>query len=197
MWHDAPLSGVIAGPTGSSLQAEPEGLFLFGFKKAVKCIFVIIKLTLYRLLPQVAFYIFSMAQQKRGTKKGTKYIGTNKYHFGKVLAIARRKKGLTQVELAHLLDTSSRVVSYYEREATNPSWDTVCKIAAVLKVSPESMLDPAGQDADTSVTVDRALCRRFEIAHKLPEEARKQLKKFIDTLAKANNISDLQPEGSS
>lgn len=125
--------------------------------------------------------------KKRGTKKGSKNIGTNKYHFGKLLAEARRKKGLTQVELAKLLDTSSRVVSYYEREATNPSWDTICKIANVLKISPESMLEPAAK-AEPGSEIDRGLSKRFEAAHKLPVEARNQLKKFIDTLSKAHKV---------
>jgi transcriptional regulator with XRE-family HTH domain len=155
---------------------------------------MILKLTLCRLTRQVFSYIFFM-KRKRGTKKGSKTIGTNKYHFGKVLALARRKKGITQVELSRLLNTSSRVISYYEREATNPSWDTVCKIATALKMSPESMLEPAAVDTTTVPVIDRGLSKRFEIAQRLPMEARKQLKKFIDTLAKANNMLELQTDG--
>jgi transcriptional regulator with XRE-family HTH domain len=138
------------------------------------------------LTPQVLFYIFTMAQ-KRGTKKGTKYIGTNRYHFGGLLAEARRKKGLTQTELAAMLKTSSRVVSYYEREATNPSWATITKIADVLGVAPEALIHPS-KEAERADTIDRSLNKRFEIAQKLPPRARSQLKQFVDTLAKAHNL---------
>jgi transcriptional regulator with XRE-family HTH domain len=79
------------------------------------------------------------------------------------------------------------VVSYYEREATNPSWDTICKIANVLKISPESMLEPAAK-AEQGPEIDRGLSKRFEGAHKLPVEARNQLKKFIDTLSQAHKV---------
>jgi transcriptional regulator with XRE-family HTH domain len=133
-------------------------------------------------------------EKQRGTKKGTKIIGTNPYHFGRTLAAARRKKGLTQVELAQRLETTSRTVSYYERESKNPSLEMVKKIADALAVRPENLLDLPGNDngngASGDDTIDRNLSKKFEVAQKLPLEARAQLKKFIDTLAKANNIQE-------
>lgn len=129
-------------------------------------------------------YILFMAK-KRGTQKGTKYIGTNKYNFGAVLAEARRRKGLTQTELAKRLNTSSRVVSYYEREAKNPSWETITKIADALQIVPNKLVHPADKVPGNG-NVDRSLWKRFEEAQKMPTEARNQLKKFIDTLTKAN-----------
>ena len=130
----------------------------------------------------------------KGTKKGTRIIGTNPYHFGRTLAAIRRKKGLTQVELAQRLNITSRTISYYERESKNPSLEMVKKIADALAVRPESLLDlPGGENGKNSEadeTIDRNLSKKFEIAQKLPPEARAQLKKFIDTLAKAHNIQD-------
>lgn len=133
-------------------------------------------------------------QKRRGTKKGTKIIGTNPYHFGRTLASARRKKGLTQVELAQRLQTTSRTISYYERESKNPSLEMVKKIADALAVRPECLLDLPGYDNGNGTAgddmIDRNLSKKFEVAQKLPPEARAQLKKFIDTLSKANNISE-------
>jgi transcriptional regulator with XRE-family HTH domain len=133
-------------------------------------------------------------KKRKGTKKGTKIVGTNPYHFGRSLATARRKKGLTQVELAERLSTTSRTISYYERESKNPSLEMVKKIADVLGVRPDSLLDLPNGENDTAAinddTIDRNLSRKFEVAQKLPSEARAQLKKFIDTLAKAHNISE-------
>ncbi len=133
-------------------------------------------------------------QKRRGTQKGTKIIGTNPYHFGRTLAAARRKKGLTQVELAQRLQTTGRTISYYERESKNPSLDMVKKIADALAVRPESLLDLPGHDNGSGTpgddVIDRNLSKKFEVAQKLPPEARAQLKKFINTLAKANNISE-------
>lgn len=142
---------------------------------------------------QVPFYIFYMGN-KRGTKKGTKIIGTNPYHFGRRLASARRKKGLTQVELAKRLNTTSRTISYYERESKNPSLDMVKRISDAIGIRPESLLDLPQKEVNVTSNeeriVDRNLSKKFEIAQKLPPEARAQLKKFIDTLAKAHDIDD-------
>lgn len=132
-------------------------------------------------------------RHKRGTKKGTKIIGTNVFHFGRQLAAARRKKGFTQVELAEQLATTSRTISYYERESKNPSFEMVKKIADVLNVRPETLLDlPTSKNNNEHEieAIDRSLSKKFEIAQKLPSEARTQLKKFIETLAKASNIED-------
>jgi transcriptional regulator with XRE-family HTH domain len=133
-------------------------------------------------------------EKHRGTKKGSKIIGTNPHHFGRTLAAARRKKGLTQVELAMRLETTSRTISYYERESKNPSLEMVKKIADALAVRPENLLNLPGNDNENGTsgddTIDRNLSKKFEVAQKLPLEARAQLKKFIDTLAKANNIQE-------
>jgi len=139
---------------------------------------------------QVSYYIFYMSTKKRGTKKGARIIGTNKYHFGKQLAVERRKKGYTQVELAQKLGTTSRVISYYERESKNPSLDMVKKIADTLGIKPESLLNLPSNGSNGIEVIDRSLSKKFEIAQKLPSEARNQLKKFIDTLTKAHDIKE-------
>jgi len=132
----------------------------------------------------VVYYIFYM-NKTRGTKKGTKIIGTNQYSFGRQLATLRRRKGLTQIELAKMLNTTSRVISYYERESNNPSLEMVKKMANALNVKPDSLLKLSHEN-DTIECIDRSLSKKFEIAQKLPSEAKTQLKKFIDTLAKAH-----------
>ena len=121
----------------------------------------------------------------RGTKKGTKIIGTNRYSFGRQLATLRRRKGLTQTELAKMLNTTSRVISYYERESNNPSLEMVKKMANALNVKPDSLLKLSHEN-DSIECIDRSLSKKFEIAQRLPQEAKTQLKKFIDTLAKAH-----------
>ncbi|MBN2036365.1 MAG: helix-turn-helix transcriptional regulator [Chitinispirillaceae bacterium] len=75
---------------------------------------------------EVSCYILCLKKKKRH-KKGTKIIGTNLYHFGRTLAAARRKKGLTRVELAPQLEITSRTISYYEDESKNPSLEMVKK----------------------------------------------------------------------
>ena len=125
-------------------------------------------------------------EKRRGPKRGSKYTGTNPYHFGKILAAARMKKGLTQAELASLLGTSRRVVSYYEREVGNPNVETLNKISEVLKVPIGRFLEQKAEPV--SQTIDRGLNRRIEDAQRLPANARAEIKRLIDALLKAHGI---------
>jgi transcriptional regulator with XRE-family HTH domain len=125
---------------------------------------------------------------RRGPLKGSKYTGTNPYHFGKILSEARRRKGLTQAELAELLGTSRRVVSYYEREVGNPNIETLSRISQILKVPIERFLDHSDDMKNDTAIPDRGLNRRIEDAQKLPPNARNEIKRLIDSLLKSHGI---------
>ena len=120
--------------------------------------------------------------KKKGPAKGTKYIGTNPHSLGKILAQLRRKKGLTQKELAEKSEVSKRTITYYERETLNPSLRSLKKLAAALEVPVEKFLDGKPNE---KVIPDRGLNKRFEIAQKLPAAARNDIKRYIDNVVKA------------
>jgi len=124
---------------------------------------------------------------KKGPKNGTKYHGTNPYHFGMIMAAARRKKGYTQEELSKIIGTTRRAISYYEREAKNPTYETLKMIADALDIQISRFINPKDKQL-THEQEDRNLNKRFEAAKKLPPDAREQLKKLIDTMLKAHNI---------
>lgn len=132
-------------------------------------------------------FIFYYMKKKKGPKSGTKYHGTNPYHFGMIMAAARRKKGYTQAELAEIVGTTRRAISYYEREAKNPTYDTLKRIADALDVQITRFINPQDKELPEEQE-DRNLNKRFEAAKKLPPDARDQLKKLIDTMLKAHNI---------
>jgi transcriptional regulator with XRE-family HTH domain len=125
-------------------------------------------------------------KKRRGPKQGSKYTGTNPYQFGRTLAEIRRRKGLTQEELAQLLGTTRRIVSYYERDVTNPSIEVITKIATALNVPVEHFLEHMDKQAQQKPTkIDRGLSRRCEEAQKLPQNARLEIKRFIDAMLKS------------
>ena len=123
--------------------------------------------------------------KKHGPEKGKKYIATNPFSFGQLLANARRKNGLTQDELAQKARVSKRTITYYERETQNPSLSIMSKIAKALEVPIENLLP---KDAYDKAPVDRSLSRRIELANKLPPSARYELKKIIDGMLRAYGI---------
>jgi transcriptional regulator with XRE-family HTH domain len=63
--------------------------------------------------------------------------------FGQRLAALRHARGWTQAELAQRLATTSKMVTYYEREAENPTRKTIEKIADVFGVDPVEFLGEA------------------------------------------------------
>lgn len=68
---------------------------------------------------------------------------------GERIKSSRKRKGLTQKELAKRVNVSPQVISNWEREYTTPDSDDVAKVADVLDVSTEFLLcrtnDPNGQ----------------------------------------------------
>jgi transcriptional regulator with XRE-family HTH domain len=55
--------------------------------------------------------------------------------FGKRLLEARKKKGISQEEVAEKLGTKGPVIGRYERDEMKPSIEAAAKIADLLEVS--------------------------------------------------------------
>jgi transcriptional regulator with XRE-family HTH domain len=80
---------------------------------------------------------------KKGPKKGSSFKEPKPYPFGQRLYTIRKRKGLTQKELAGRADTTVRAVSYYERQAKNPTLEVIERLAAALEVSPQLFIESA------------------------------------------------------
>jgi len=130
-----------------------------------------------------------MNKKLRGPQKGSRYNNTHPYPFGKALATQRRKKGYTQEELGQIVGTSKRVISHLEREVKNPPADTLKKLSKALKVPVEQLISPDKEILRQEQPIDRGLSKRFEIAQKLPLNARNEIKKIIDVMAKAHGLA--------
>ncbi len=63
--------------------------------------------------------------------------------LGENVRAARRERGLTQEDLAELLDISVAYVSLIERGGRNPPVTTVFAIAHALRVSPSDLMEPS------------------------------------------------------
>ena len=55
-------------------------------------------------------------------------------HIGIIFKAARDESGLTQQALAHLADTTIDAISAIENGKRTPGWDTLARIAIVLKI---------------------------------------------------------------
>ena len=102
--------------------------------------------------------------------------------FGQRLAALRRAKGLSQTQLAELLDTTRKMIDYYERRAGNPSLDFIQRAAEALDVSVAELLgsEPNSKRGKPGPTPQLQL--RFEQIRRLPRKEQEFVIRFIDTV---------------
>jgi len=101
--------------------------------------------------------------------------------FGIRLAQARKAAGLTQMQLADLLDVSQQIINYYERRASNPTAAFLRKAAEALNVSVNELLGteckPTRKPGPPSL-----LEARLEEVRKLPRQRQKFVLDLINTI---------------
>lgn len=134
---------------------------------------------------QHLFYLLFMNRRK-GSKKGSKYNENHAFPFGKILHSIRKKRGLTQPELAEKMGSSVRTVSYYEREAKNPTMEMIEKFAKALNVPVKAFIDKSTANKVEAVPqVIRPLKQRLTKLATLPRKEQEHLVSVIDgSLAK-------------
>lgn len=69
--------------------------------------------------------------------------------IGELIAARRKEKGMTQKELADLLNITDKAVSKWERDIACPDTQTIPKLAEILDVSIEELL--GGKSAPSTV----------------------------------------------
>jgi transcriptional regulator with XRE-family HTH domain len=94
--------------------------------------------------------------------------------FGKRLLEARKKKGISQEELAKKLKTKGPAIGRYERDEMKPSIEAAAKIANILEVSLDYLV---GQ---TDMELDKKTINRILELQKLPKDIKDHIFYFID-----------------
>ncbi len=105
--------------------------------------------------------------------------------FGQRMAAARKRRGLSQAELAGLLGIARSMIDYYERRATNPTLDFIERTAAALKVSTAELVGremPRKRPGPSP-----KLQRQLEEIQKLPKARQKFVLQAIDLALKSGS----------
>ena len=100
--------------------------------------------------------------------------------FGERLAALRKARGWTQPELAERLGTTVKMVTYYERQATNPTAKTLEKIAEVFGVSTAKLIGEA--DSSKRSRKPGPPSRLQELTEKLSSLPRSKQKVVVEML---------------
>lgn len=96
--------------------------------------------------------------------------------FGKKISAERKKKRLSQKELAKKVGTISVTIERYERDEIKPSSDIATKIADALEVSLDYLT------GKTNIELDNAIIKRVVEIQNLPDKDKKHILYALDGL---------------
>lgn len=94
--------------------------------------------------------------------------------FGKRLLEARKRKGISQDEMAKHLGTKGPAIGRYERDEMKPSIEIASKMAELLDVSLDYLV------GKTDVLLDSKILNRITEIQKLSTEEQKTVFTFLD-----------------
>ena len=110
----------------------------------------------------------------------------SKTEFGNNLSQVRLKRGISQIELAKLADTTQRAISSYETGDNYPPLPVITKLAKVLKCSADELLGTKPQK-QVKEKIDPTATRQlnqFKKVMKLPEKDQRAIMRMVNSLTK-------------
>ena len=105
--------------------------------------------------------------------------------LGERIAKLRKKRGLTQIELAEKIGLLQGLISDYENDKIRPHFEMVIRIALALEVTADELLGMKNTTSNETKP-DMKLIRRLKKIESLPLAQRKALLKTIDTFLKGS-----------
>ena len=101
-------------------------------------------------------------------------------NIGRRIQLFRRRKGLTQEELASILGISRATLARWETGVRKPSSSWILKLAEVLDVSPAQLFEFQGKEEveDLAELLIKKALKEENLPHK-DEEAMKRLKPLV------------------
>ncbi|WP_341836407.1 helix-turn-helix transcriptional regulator [Chitinophaga pollutisoli] len=99
--------------------------------------------------------------------------------FGKKLRECWDAKGLSQSELAKLLNTNHSIIGKYERDEVKPTIDVVKRLAEELETTVGFLL---GETKQVNVLKDPAMLKRINDIDALPETDKQHILYALDGL---------------
>lgn len=114
--------------------------------------------------------------------------------LGKRIALLRKQRGFTQVELAERLGVIQSVISSYEVGRVRPSPEAIVKICESLDLTADQLLGRAKTSkaivgAGGGDVLDRRFVRRLRLLKKLPKRDQDALLRTIDAFIQARSAS--------
>ena len=116
--------------------------------------------------------------------------------FAQRLRQLRRQHGLSQTVLGERVGVHYTHIGRYERGLSRPAADTLKRMADVLGVSGDYLLEGAVHEAARAHFQDRELLHMFQEVEKLPEADKEVIKRFLDAFLTKKRLQELAQTGS-
>jgi transcriptional regulator with XRE-family HTH domain len=105
--------------------------------------------------------------------------------FGENIAIIRKKKKISQSELAKRVGTIAVTIGRYERNEIKPSIDIANKIASVLDVSLDYLV------GNTDTILEKDLLNKVTDIQKLPADKKSVVMVLLDAFIKQTKLQSI------
>ena len=115
--------------------------------------------------------------------------------FGRRLSASRLDRGLTQAQLAELIDSTQRAISHYETVGDTPPGNVVAQLAKALKVTSDELLGlktpkkPSASKLTPSDPETKRLWKKFQQIRTLPDKDQRAVIRLINSLVQTRQAS--------
>jgi len=106
--------------------------------------------------------------------------------FNKNLSTYRKKRGLSQRELAKRLGVSHRTIAYYESETNSIPLDKLEAIANILNISPGELVIKNQNSNKQFEDIDVRLLKKLMEIKALPDRDQRAISNYINALIEKN-----------
>lgn len=109
-------------------------------------------------------------------------------HVGERIKELRTKAGLTQSDLAKLVEMTYIQIGRYETKKANPSSDVLQKIAQALNTTTDYLMNGSTDEMANSQLQDKELLNLFRSVEQLGNEDKQMIKTFLDALVTKRKV---------
>ena len=108
--------------------------------------------------------------------------------FAERLKQLRKKRGLSQNELAEAIEVHFTQVSRYERGETKPNAEAMAKLARALDTTVDFLMSGASDDIVQSAGLDKEIISKFKLVQEMNLEDKKTVLSLLDAFIAKQKI---------
>ena len=111
--------------------------------------------------------------------------------FPERLKALRKKKGLSQTQLAAEAQVHVAQISRYERGTSNPAGEVITRLARALQTSADYLVSGTSDEAALNAGLDKELIARFKKVQALSREEKQVVLSLLDAFIAKQQIEQI------